>query len=93
MEAYLGELLERMRTTQPAKEYVSPFLFTKALAVLDGKTFDGETSQDAWEFLMHLLNQLKAEEAKQDSGPVKNTVVEKVFEGTTSSIVSSCQIN
>ena len=93
IEAYLGDLLERMQTDQPAKEYVSPYLLTKALATLGGETFDGETSQDAWEFLLYLLNHLKAEEAERNLETTKKTVVEKIFGGSTSSIVSIVKSN
>ena len=63
-------------------------MLTKAIAALGNNEFNGETSEDAWLFLMYLLDQLKAEQAEQNPGTSGNTVVEKLFEGTTSSSVS-----
>lgn len=87
--AYLGDLLDRMRTAGPEVETVSPILFSQAFGTLeqdfDGVPLDGVTSQDAWDFLMRLLRR-QAEEVKK-TGMAEDAIVQKFFGAESKSSV------
>lgn len=91
IEAYLSDLLHRIRTAGPEVENVSPILFSQAFGTLeqdlDGAPLDGVTSQDAWDFLMRLLRRLQAEEVKKRTSTAEDAIVQKIFGGESKSSV------
>lgn len=58
-----------MSPTKSKEPAVSPFLFLQAFGALEkdenGDSFNGETSECAWDFLMRLLYHLQSEESKE----------------------------
>lgn len=80
-----------MRAAGP--EPVSPYLFLQAFGALEkgdlAEAFDGETSQDSWDFLMRLLDHLRSEEINEvGRSPDEETTVEKILEGESVASVS-----
>lgn len=80
-----------MQTAEPGLGAISAKLFCQAFGRLEkdwnGLALDGNTSQDAWDFLMRLLHRVEAEETSQ--GKCKDqSVVQKLFGGQTKSSVS-----
>lgn len=83
-----------MHTSGPSKPPVSPYLFLQAFGALEKvdatQAFDGETSQDAWNFLMRLLDRLRSEEINEvGRSPDEKTTVEKLLEGESTASVST----
>lgn len=83
-----------MHAAGPNQPPVSPYLFLQAFGALEKgdatEAFDGETSQDAWDFLMRLLGHLQTEEINEVGRSLdEKTTVEKLFEGESLASVST----
>ena len=82
LSAYFGSLCQRMSTA--AEPSISPFVFQQAFGTVfmndSGEPMDGERSEDSYQFLTHLLAELRQEELiSQKPGDEAPTVVDNVF--------------
>ncbi len=69
-----------------SEKSISPFLLQQAYAELR-PGFDGETSQDAHQFLTEYLTILEQNEMKEDQVASEETVVRRTFGGETTTQV------
>lgn len=77
-----------MRSAQTVGESTSPYLLTTVFALLEGEDFNGESSEDASDFLERLLSRLESEELKREPKAAQDTVVQKGFGGKSETSVS-----